>query len=444
MISLNFLVSVFSVVVFGIFGKKYGYERLLLLLPILLPTAVIKVNLGIEFNLLELLVYECAFFFTLAKIKSDFNGKKEAHSLEKKEYLILIALFFLATVISVINAYQQTGLVSNFMASLQFWKSVILPAFLYWYMLNFSKKSNFKKRIFLDGMVVSALVLSMIGLLEYYLSGSAKRISVFTTTFDTLPLFLSPLLTYVLIVIEQSEIKKSILERVAIASKKVFKFSRSEFPTYFYWFSLIILVITLLIFKSYTSWFAVFLGFFFYYIFKDRKFSLEKMIALFAGVVLISGLFSSSLSVSSQSGSIKFNAQTLNPVRFEVWDVSAQLLKEYVMFGLGLNRFSDIYVEKADQILFRTPISKTISDPFNMLLEVWLNLGMLGMISFVALIWLAFRRALLLKTELLNASFFGVTMLVSFLVNGLFYGGFFQMELLFQFLTIVTVIWIED
>lgn len=108
-------------------------------------------------------------------------------------------------------------------------------------------------------------------------------------------------------------------------------------------------------------------------------------------------------------------------VRLQLWSVSWQLVKENIFFGLGLGTFEPAYQERLHERFARysrQPIPEFVfRDPHNWILSFWLNTGLLGLSSFVALNLIALKNMWRTTNPLAQAC---SLMLVSYLVFGLF------------------------
>jgi O-antigen ligase len=84
-------------------------------------------------------------------------------------------------------------------------------------------------------------------------------------------------------------------------------------------------------------------------------------------------------------------------VRQQLWSVSAELIREQPLFGVGLGQFEPAYQQVLHQRFAagEEPLREFVyRDPHNWVFALWLNLGLLGLVSFAALHFLALRRAL--------------------------------------------------
>jgi putative inorganic carbon (HCO3(-)) transporter len=189
-----------------------------------------------------------------------------------------------------------------------------------------------------------------------------------------------------------------------LKSKLQFKIKNSyliSHNSYFLTFCLVTSLLALFLTKSLGAWLglgvaALFLIWF--YLFKSKILNLKStyLIIFFAlGFIILSVLI---LKYYPQRISDSFAA------RKEVWQVSWFLIKEHPILGIGLGTFPKIYNQTIPHIHF-PPINWLQMHPHNIFLAFWLNLGLLGLISFIWLLYLFFKNCfkfLSPKSYLLN------------------------------------------
>lgn len=129
---------------------------------------------------------------------------------------------------------------------------------------------------------------------------------------------------------------------------------------------------------------------FFSYWRMERKTALLRLIAFGLGVAFIAGVFF----VTGDPGKFKqmfnFTGRSSSSVRVEVWTVAKKLIEEHPVLGIGPGRFEDEYTKRAPQILGKAPYEPNMLHPHNLLLMFWLSSGILGLVSFLWLIYLLF------------------------------------------------------
>ncbi len=88
-------------------------------------------------------------------------------------------------------------------------------------------------------------------------------------------------------------------------------------------------------------------------------------------------------------------------VRLQLWDIGTDLIKKSPMLGIGLGQFEPAYQQELHRkftsedkeanaaISYRLQPEFVFRDPHNWIISFWLNTGLLGLLSFIALNYLA-------------------------------------------------------
>jgi putative inorganic carbon (HCO3(-)) transporter len=137
--------------------------------------------------------------------------------------------------------------------------------------------------------------------------------------------------------------------------------------------------------------------------------------------------------------------ERLNPLRqtggfrLDLWVSSLEMVRDHPWFGIGLDNFAYLY----QQVYLRegAAAEPNLSHPHNWVLHVWLELGLLGLISFGWLLWRFWRQA----RQVLAAS--GTRWVVAgacgsmadLLVHGFIDNSYFLVDLAFLFWLALTL-----
>ena len=78
-------------------------------------------------------------------------------------------------------------------------------------------------------------------------------------------------------------------------------------------------------------------------------------------------------------------------VRLQVWQTALLMIKQHWLTGIGLGLFEKRYLEFAEQI-FHPPIELIMLHAHNILLQFWINLGVIGVSGFIWLLVIWFRQ----------------------------------------------------
>lgn len=125
--------------------------------------------------------------------------------------------------------------------------------------------------------------------------------------------------------------------------------------------------------------------------------------------------------------------------RLELWSATLKMLERYPVFGAGLSGF-------ADRIgpYWNANHPERFIDPHNILLNFWVETGILGVVAFAWLMVIAFRHAWIgfrRSTDLWRAMSLGVLLaLLAIVVHGLVDVPYFKNDLSFEFWVIIAVL----
>jgi O-antigen ligase len=170
-----------------------------------------------------------------------------------------------------------------------------------------------------------------------------------------------------------------------------------------------------------------------------KKFFNRILLAILL-IIVIGGGMAASLNAEKFQNLTRFDEHTSVATRIEIWQVGFQLIKENPLLGIGLGKYQENYDQRAVEILEREPLEKTRLHSHNVFMETWLNAGLLGLISFVWLIVLAYFQIFKVKNKedrfILYA---GIAMLTYIVVHGLIDVTFWKNDLALIFWLIMGV-----
>ena len=126
--------------------------------------------------------------------------------------------------------------------------------------------------------------------------------------------------------------------------------------------------------------------------------------------------------------------ERLNPLRqtggfrLELWLSSIEMVRDHPLLGVGLDNFAYLY----QQVYVREAAlaEPNLSHPHNWVLNVWLELGLLGLVAFVWLLLRAWRGARAQRGWLAAGA---LGSLADMLIHGLFDNSYFLVDLAFLF-----------
>jgi len=354
---------------------------------------------------LETIIY-FAFLIQIYLILRSKLGIKNYEIRNKKfishiSYIIIpIALFFVAIIISTIIAPDKRAALG--IAKAWFFDPILLGALV---AFNVKSEKDFGKIVY--GFATGAAFISLWGILQWFgfdflLShqkadtfnsfasylGSGRVFGPFESP-NYLGMYLAPISSLTLAYWLNSKFKSQNAKSQLKMQNSYLIFHNS----YFLSFCLVAMLLALLFTKSLGAWLgfgvaAIFLLWYFVCQFKpiirNSYFIIPATLFVVAVIFLINKLGIGRITDSFAA-------------RKEVWQVSWYLIKQHPIFGIGLGPFPKIYTETIPQVHF-PPINWMQMHPHNIFLAFWLNLGILGLISFIWILYLFFKKILFLLT----------------------------------------------
>ncbi|MFC1686717.1 O-antigen ligase family protein [Patescibacteria group bacterium] len=135
--------------------------------------------------------------------------------------------------------------------------------------------------------------------------------------------------------------------------------------------------------------------------------------------------------------------------RLEIWKGSLAILKDHWLFGVGLGKFQEIYLEYIPKVFTSPPLDWQVLHSHNLFFYFWLNLGIVGFLAFLGiLVYLGFcfvklakDKKLFQKIRLEYFIFLGV--ITAIIVHGLFDTPYWKNDLAVLFWLVVGgVVWL--
>lgn len=365
------------VLVFAVLART-NFRQAVILVAALLPTYVIKSSLfGLPTNVLELLILT---LFIVGFLRTDI----------RKEWLTNIRRlpkFFLASVCVFIGTALVSTIISheirNSLGVLKGW--IIIPV-LYGFVVFTQARTATVKISIITALIWSGVIVSLIGL--WQLPFLPRVTSVYDVP-NSLALFIAPLtaMSFWLGRYKQSRffmVSAGIMALVLLATQSL---------------GGVLSVVASIVLSN--------------FIFKRKLLSIRmtygSVIIMF---VLVTGVFWLNGKIPYLLSSIHNPAKaTSATVRLQLWSISWQLIKEHPLLGVGLNQFEPNYqrilherfATQSRKVGNQVPLSEFVfRDPHNFLLSFWLNMGIAGLLAFIALNWLALSEAVKQKGNVEN------------------------------------------
>lgn len=338
---------------------------------LLLPLYLFRIEmLGIPTTIFELILYLSFFIFFV-------------DSIYKKRILTYFDLFRKSIFFFPVLVFFASGAISIFfssdrIASLGIFKAYIFDPVLFFFLYTSVIKNRDQVRSSIIALVISASVLSLVGLFHYfsfpeYLQDGRIK-SVFASP-NYLSMFLAPVMFLFFPLFRDAK-----------------KFSLSNLLLII---SFLLIATTLLLTFSRGAWLGVILGVIFLLFFMAlRRVKQIKKRLVILSIGLISALLSLMFISSGlyKSGIISYDrAYSSDNIRKEIWSTSLEIVRNNVFFGVGLGDFQNYFSEYTKgRINYPEYISPHALTPHNIFLNIWLQMGLFGLLSILSLIGIFF------------------------------------------------------
>lgn len=381
------------------------------LMPLVFPLYFLDFQVyGVPFTATEVLVYIVFVGFVL-------SGMLPRKILRDK-IAILVALFFFAAVVSTIivpaTFYDITGVfVDSQRIALGVLKGWVFMPLLYFLMALSVIRGDKDRKHMIIAFAWSAIWLSVWGLLSWT---EDFRASAFYESANYLALYLGPVCVFFGIGLLES-IKSKLLSQNALFLLPGILVFAAMFAT-----------------KSYAGVIAVAAGIFFY-LMLSKNFT-RKFKFAFAGFVILLCSFFALSQISTEKGKefLEFDDRSSSSARIQIWHASYEMITQSPLFGVGLGQYQLNYQWKMTYLYDLDTYEWLIPHPHNFLMGIWLNFGLLGVITMLGIVVLAFSRTKG-HMKLVLAS-----MLFSVIVHGLFDMPFMKNDLAMEFWLIIALL----
>lgn len=380
---------------------------------VLLPLAYLKVTLlgvplySVEIPVLVALVaylygWQRGMFFPLKKI--DFRNP----------IIIGTALFFLGAAISfVTNPFSLTGL-----GMLKAW--FVSPLLMAWLIFQ-AQPTGQEKNLFLNTWLMTTLLVAC-GALTYVFTGQLTydgRLAAWFTSPNYLAIFIAP--------------------GILVAFYKLYegfgekKEAKGYIPPLL---TLLILLAILFFTRSYSVWLGVFGATLLMTVVSVRATHKKYFLEVLAALVIVGAAF-----LFLESGNpkwqslISLEARSSVASRMMIWQSAAKMISDNPVFGIGIGRFQDVYLEY--QKYYSPYLEWAVPQPHNIILAVWLETGLIGILGFVTIIVRSIY--ILLQNKNREATLL-LGLLMLYLLYGLFDTPYFKTDLAFSFWLVIALI----
>jgi O-antigen ligase len=208
------------------------------------------------------------------------------------------------------------------------------------------------------------------------------------------------------------------------------------------WITTAIMGVALALTLSFGAYIAVAMGLLFSWIYLPSG-KLKRML-LTAGVVggiIVVALLSQTKNFSQH---FDFSGRSSGSVRQQIWVTSWHLIQQKPWFGVGPNNFEIAYREELPKHYF-PPLEWLVAQPHNLYLALWLETGLLGLLTFLALFiyhCVRFQRELLPNPAHRTIAIASLAAMIAVMVHGFVDTPYFKNDLAILFLTLAVIPWL--
>ncbi len=441
----TFLYQVFIIAyfVFAMCKPKWA----LLALPLFFPAYLLSFTMGgIPFTVVECLIYVTFFAFIGRLVLNKFFIQKVVFS---HQIWLPVLLLLFAAIVSVLIVPKEMLLIdgktlfASQKIALGILKGWIVAPILMFALFAFFLREEKDFRYLLDFYAASAVLLAFWALYQVatkqYITADMRASGPFISA-NYLALYITPAVFYVFTRL-RNFLDIFHFHGVSSPSKEKFK----KICT----FALFLALFAALLFtKSYAAILALVLAVICYLsisrgLFFSKRLYLGIIAAVFAIILII--IF---LDPAKWQMFTIITERTSSAVRLEVYQVAVRLIAEHPFFGLGLGQFPAWYQLEAPHILGHAPYEWNMLHPHNIFLAFWLNLGLIGLSSFIWILVLCAQKAWSLLKIFHKQSFdsfvwikiIGFFMLFIIVFHGFFDTPFFKNDLALLFWLVIGII----
>ncbi len=357
-------------------------DNLIYLIVFSLPLYLVSFKVfWVPFNILEILI--CVLFIFWAfnfKDRSLFNSK-----------------IFLPILLILVGITVSVWVSNDLEVSAGIWKGwFIVPMLFFIVLIDRVKKRDQVNRIIVS-LTLSGLVVALISL-WYWLSGNLTydgRLSGFYLSANFLAMYLSPILI------------------LSLYLFSVFKERKYRIGLLFVYF---LLSFVIYLTYSYGAWLGLLIAFLFILLKQKNK----KILLIFSLLVILVSVIQ--IPSYKFQGFLDLSYPSLQS-RLVIWQSAFEILKDNLVFGIGLGMFQEYYLAYQDMFL---PYPEwAVPQPHNIFLAFWLQAGLLGFVGFVWLLVYFFKKTN--PSHVLGSVLIGL--MVYILIHGLIDTTYFKNDL---------------
>lgn len=409
---LNFCILIF-VVIFTLFSIRRDKFSIFLII-FLLPTYLIRFNFfDIPTTLLEIMLLSLFLSFLYQIIKDRIDIKFYGF------FLILIFLLIISSISLKVsdNSFQSLGI----------FKSYIIEPVLFFIIIINKLKTKKDFNILIDVLGFSVIYLSIYAIFQKitgigiskddpsWTISSSRRVTSFFTYPNALGLYIAPIVSLYI-----GKFLEFIKNKKLQKNKFLFIFNISV---------IILGILSVFFARSEGAIVAIILSILFISFLHIK----DKLNFLFATIIIGTILF-----FIPKTQSFLYNKVLLNDysgkIRYQMWVETKNMLKDNFIFGAGLNNYQNkIQPYKLNKNY------ETFLFPHNIILNFWCEFGFFGLILFIFIFFIFFKKCYLLKEKNKIISIAICSSIFSLIIHGLVDVPFFKNDLSILFWTLISL-----
>ncbi len=207
-----------------------------------------------------------------------------------------------------------------------------------------------------------------------------------------------------------------------------------------WWIVAGIMAVALALTVSFGGYLAVGVGaVFFWWRWPNTK---VKLTVLLAGVI-VAALGVLVLSRTSYlSEKFKTTDRSSSLVRSQIWRTSIEMIKDHPLFGVGPNAYEKVYRATIPKLYF-PPLEWLVSQPHQLYLALWLETGLLGLLTFLMFIVLWFKALWKRVQSGDGITITAVAVMLAVLAHGFVDTPLFKNDLVMIFIFLMVLPWLR-
>lgn len=380
----------------------WNLRMAVLLLPLFFPAYLLKFDVaGVPFPIVEVFIYGTFFAWILGTGRDFFQRKISLKDLFRPYrslwWLAVLGIVAAAAVSTFITPQSVVMMDGNTVfygrrVALGILKSWIVAPVLMFVLFAWFMRSAKDMGVAVNAYVVSSVVVACWGVYQVltgqYATPDFRASGPFNSA-NYLALYITPALFYALVRVKDYFVVEHLpwWKKILHVLHRRHEDDRSQFFYVLAWVgALLLLLFALLFTKSYAAFLAfvfALLVLFGTYARGWKRFPWKGVGIGIAALVLVATAMIV-LDPAKWELFFQLGTRTSSGVRVEIYAIATRLLLENPLQGIGLGMFPAAYQLEGPVILGHAPYEWNMLHPHNIFLAFWLNLGLVGFVSFLA------------------------------------------------------------